>query len=59
MKVSTYEGYKWINPDGEERFINKSFYAYNEASFNALKQTLEHYIIRRILELWMGHLMDG
>ncbi|PDY04404.1 hypothetical protein COM66_17050 [Bacillus cereus] len=37
MKVSTYEGYKWINPDGEERFINKSFYAYNEASFNAAK----------------------
>ncbi|WJX06229.1 3D domain-containing protein [Bacillus cereus] len=37
MKVSTYEGYKWINPDGEERFINKSFYAYNEASFNAGK----------------------
>ncbi|MGR6002208.1 3D domain-containing protein [Bacillus cereus] len=37
MKVSTYEGYKWINPDGEERFINKSFYAYNEASFNATK----------------------
>ncbi|PNK22916.1 hypothetical protein CBR55_32955, partial [Bacillus thuringiensis] len=35
MKVGTYEGYKWINPDGEERFINKSFYAYNEASFNA------------------------
>ncbi|QIZ41116.1 C40 family peptidase [Bacillus sp. RZ2MS9] len=37
MKVSTYEGYKWINPDGEERFINKSFYAYNEATFNAAK----------------------
>ncbi|QWI18095.1 NlpC/P60 family protein [Bacillus wiedmannii] len=37
MKVGTYEGYKWINPDGEERFINKSFYAYNEASFNAAK----------------------
>lgn len=37
MKVSTYEGYKWINPDGEERFVNKSFYAYNEASFNAAK----------------------
>ncbi|MFJ1164378.1 C40 family peptidase [Bacillus thuringiensis] len=37
MKVSTYEGYKWINPDGEEKFINKSFYAYNEASFNAAK----------------------
>ncbi|WP_242245259.1 C40 family peptidase [Bacillus cereus group sp. BfR-BA-01330] len=37
MKVSTYEGYKWINPDGEERFINKAFYAYNEASFNAGK----------------------
>ncbi|MBK0075487.1 MULTISPECIES: 3D domain-containing protein [Bacillus] len=37
MKVSTYEGYKWINPNGEERFINKSFYAYNEASFNAAK----------------------
>ncbi|MGZ0058544.1 C40 family peptidase, partial [Bacillus cereus] len=37
MKVSTYEGYKWINPNGEERFINKSFYAYNEASFNATK----------------------
>ncbi|WP_242264073.1 3D domain-containing protein [Bacillus cereus group sp. BfR-BA-01400] len=37
MKVGTYEGYKWINPDGEERFINKSFYAYNEASFNAGK----------------------
>ncbi|WP_242272421.1 3D domain-containing protein [Bacillus cereus group sp. BfR-BA-01538] len=37
MKVSTYEGYKWINPDGEERFINKSFYAYNEALFNAAK----------------------
>ena len=37
MKVSTYEGYKWINPDGEERFVNKSFYAYNEASFNATK----------------------
>ncbi|PEF12433.1 hypothetical protein CON23_10710, partial [Bacillus thuringiensis] len=37
MKVSTYEGHKWINPDGEERFINKSFYAYNEASFNAAK----------------------
>ncbi|WJE18836.1 3D domain-containing protein [Bacillus cereus] len=37
MKVSTYEGYKWINPDGEERYINKSFYAYNEASFNAAK----------------------
>ncbi|MGY3418354.1 3D (Asp-Asp-Asp) domain-containing protein [Bacillus mycoides] len=37
MKVSTYEGYKWINPDGEESFINKSFYAYNEASFNAAK----------------------
>ncbi|MDZ4557134.1 3D domain-containing protein, partial [Bacillus cereus] len=37
MKVITYEGYKWINPDGEERFINKSFYAYKEASFNAGK----------------------
>jgi 3D (Asp-Asp-Asp) domain-containing protein len=37
MKVSTYEGLKWINPNGEERFINKSFYAYNEASFNAAK----------------------
>ncbi|WP_411469636.1 3D domain-containing protein [Bacillus thuringiensis] len=37
MKVGTYEGYKWINPDGEERFVNKSFYAYNEASFNAAK----------------------
>ncbi|MCU5120407.1 3D domain-containing protein [Bacillus cereus] len=37
MKVGTYEGYKWINPGGEERFINKSFYAYNEASFNATK----------------------
>ncbi|MCM3223765.1 C40 family peptidase [Bacillus cereus] len=37
MKVSTYEGYKWINPDGEERFINKAFYTYNEASFNAGK----------------------
>ncbi|WJE18835.1 C40 family peptidase [Bacillus cereus] len=37
MKVSTYEGYKWINPDGEERYIKKSFYAYNEAAFNAEK----------------------
>nr|WP_257210960.1 3D domain-containing protein [Bacillus wiedmannii] len=37
MKVGTYEGYKWINPDGEERFVNKSFYVYNEASFNAAK----------------------
>ncbi|MGQ7191368.1 hypothetical protein ACUODJ_58675, partial [Escherichia sp. HC-CC] len=32
MKVKTWEGEKWLNLDGEERFINKSFYAYNEPS---------------------------
>ncbi|MDD1369289.1 hypothetical protein PTB13_15320 [Bacillus sp. MHSD17] len=41
LKIKTWEGEKWMNLDGEERFINQSinqsFYAYNEPSFNSGK----------------------
>nr|WP_170959924.1 hypothetical protein [Bacillus cereus] len=56
MKVSTYDEYKWINPDGEERFINKSFYTYNEASFNAAKANAGALYSP---QNFMGHLVNG
>ncbi|MFJ8219188.1 3D domain-containing protein [Bacillus cereus] len=37
LKVQTWEGDKWMIPNGELRFVNKSLYVYNEPSFNAVK----------------------
>ena len=36
-KVATYEGEKWLAPNGELRLIEKPSFVYNEPSFNALK----------------------
>ncbi|EMN7730391.1 3D domain-containing protein [Bacillus cereus] len=37
LKVQTWEGDKWMIPNGELRFVNKSLYVYNEPSFSAVK----------------------
>ncbi|MGY1420689.1 3D domain-containing protein [Bacillus cereus] len=37
LKVQTWEGDKWMSPNGELRFVNKSLYVYNEPSFSAVK----------------------
>ncbi|WP_180231760.1 3D domain-containing protein, partial [Bacillus thuringiensis] len=37
LKIRSWDGEEWLNLDGEERFINQSFYAYNEPSFSSGK----------------------
>ncbi|KMP41914.1 fibronectin, partial [Bacillus cereus] len=32
-KIQTWEGEKWINLNGEKKYVEKSFYTYNEPSF--------------------------
>ncbi|MBE7134394.1 3D domain-containing protein [Bacillus tropicus] len=37
LKIISYEGEKWINPNGEKKYVEKSFYTYNEPSFVSTK----------------------
>ncbi|WJE27128.1 3D domain-containing protein [Bacillus cereus] len=37
LKINSYEGEKWINPNGEKKYVEKSFYTYNEPSFVSAK----------------------
>ncbi|SIQ04331.1 NlpC/P60 family protein [Bacillus cereus] len=37
LKIISYEGEKWINPNGEKKYVEKSFYTYNEPSFVSAK----------------------
>ncbi len=37
LKIISYEGEKWINPNGEKKYVEKSFYTYNEPSFVSSK----------------------
>ncbi|MGG0266253.1 C40 family peptidase [Bacillus tropicus] len=37
LKIISYEGEKWINPNGEKKYVEKSFYTYNEPSFVSQK----------------------
>ncbi|MGG3671719.1 NlpC/P60 family protein, partial [Bacillus nitratireducens] len=36
-KIQTWEGEKWINLNGEKKYVEKSFYTYNEPSFISAK----------------------
>ena len=38
LKIISYEGEKWINPNGEKKYVEKSFYTYNEPSFVSPKE---------------------
>ncbi|HDX9632139.1 TPA: NlpC/P60 family protein, partial [Bacillus cereus] len=36
-KIQTWEGEKWINLNGEKKYVEKPFYTYNEPSFVSAK----------------------
>ena len=59
LKVQTWEGDKWMIPNGELRFVNKSLYVYNEPSFSAVKEMVVINMMHRISTLSTEQRMVG